>query len=244
VTTVGGETTATASSAAPGSGATDSTPAPGTAETVPGAGQTPSTGGAPVSTAAPTPTSGTIQPTQSTANVGTNPTASANSPIVTSPAPPDTIGGTDTDFLLGPRSVAGVQFGASMPTVLSRLTSLLGAPLTVQESFADCANGTATAVQWYALGVIVTDRGFQYYTVGMATDMYEGLPVPGWHTGAGVVVGATTEQVQAAYPNQVTMGEVSGGFASFDITAGADAGMSGQLFNGTLQSLAAGSSEC
>lgn len=173
-----------------------------------------------------------------------SPPPSTAAPIATSPQPPSTLGGTDADYLLGPRSVAGVQFGASTQTVLTRLTALLGAPRTVRENFADCANGSATAIEWYALGVIVTDRGLQYYTVGMATEMYDGLPVPSWHTAAGVTVGATMQQVQAAYQDQVTVGSSAGGFASFDITAGPDAGLSGQLYANALQSLTGGSSAC
>ena len=209
-------------------------------------GQTTTPGAVPVpSSTAPTATAGTVLATSTTVDIERpNPPLATSAPIATSPEPPTTIGGVDTDYLIGPRSVAGVQFGASMQTVLDRVSRLLGQPLTVQEGFAECANGTATAIQWYALGVIITDRGFQYFNVGMATDMYEGLPVPGWHTSAGVTVGAMTPQIQAAYPNQVAIDGGAGGFASFDVTGGADAGLSGQLFNDALQSLSGGSSEC
>ncbi len=247
--TAAGETTIATASAADGTDASGSTVVapvnPVNPENPELPGQTTAPGGIPASSTTPGTTASTLLPTATTADVEpSNAPLATNAPIPTSPEPPDTIGGTDADFLLGPRSVAGVQFGASIQTVLNRLTTLLGPPLTVQEDFADCANGTATAVQWYALGVIVTDRGLQYYTVGMATDMYEGLPVPGWHTSTGVTVGATTSQIQTAYPGQVTIGSSSGGFASFDITGGADAGLTGQLYNDSLQSLSGGSSEC
>jgi hypothetical protein len=245
----------TATTVAPGP--SDATVAPG-ATTLPTASTSSPGGSGPVqpgaSTVPPTSTAGT----SSASSIGTTPAITTTtldiepapapitppSPIVTTPEPPDTLGGTDSDYLMGATSLAGLQFGASQATVLTRMNKLLDDPLS-STTIAACAVGDAVAIQWFGVSVVLVDGKLVYYKVLLDLDQYEGLPVPGWRTAAGLAVGWDVQQLQAAYPDQVTVGAPEGGgYSPFDVTAGSDAGMSGVALNGLLQSIEAGTTEC
>jgi hypothetical protein len=171
------------------------------------------------------------------------PSVTSTQPIPTAPQPPDTTGGSDADFLLAPKAIAGLQFGASQATVLSRLRTLLGDPLRV-DTLAGCPGGPATALQWFNAAVIVTDRGLAYYQVVIDLDAYQDQPVPGWHTAAGLAVGADRAALEAAYPQQITYAEPTGLFTPFTVAAGADAGIGGRLEGEVVNTVSAGSTTC
>jgi hypothetical protein len=221
-----------------------STSSPGGSGPVqPGASTVPSTSTASTSSAGTTVTTPAI--TTTTLDIEPAPAPiTTPSPIVTTPEPPDTLGGTDPDYLMGATSLAGLQFGASQATVLTRMNKLLDDPLS-STTIAACAVGDAVAIQWFGVSVVLVDGKLVYYKVLLDLDQYEGLPVPGWRTAAGLAVGWDVPQLQAAYPNQVTVGAPEGGgYAPFEVTAGSDAGMSGVALNGLLQSVEAGTTEC
>jgi hypothetical protein len=167
----------------------------------------------------------------------------STAPIPTAPQPPDTIGGGEVDYLLAPKAITGLQFGASLTTVLERMRTLLGDPRRV-DVLEDCPGGPATALQWFNAAVIVTDRGLAYYQVGMDFDDYADKPVPFWHTASGLVVGADRVALEAVYPQQITYGEPSGAFTPFTVSAGPDAGITGRLDGDVVDSVSAGATTC
>lgn len=182
--------------------------------------------------------------TSSTADIEPpDPTIASTVPIPTVAQPPGTVGGSDPDYLLAPRAIAGLQFGASRTTVLNRMRTLLGDPTRVTE-LTECRGGPATALQWFNASVIVTDRGLSHYIVGMDFDSYGEAEVPGWHTAAGLQVGGDQAQLEAVYPGQITYGPATGTSTPFTLTSGADAGIGGRLTNGVLQSVSAGPTTC
>jgi hypothetical protein len=164
-------------------------------------------------------------------------------PIPTAAQPPATIGGEVVDFLLGPRAIAGLQFGASRTRVLERLRDLLGDPLGVVE-LPDCPGGPATALQWFNASVIITNRGLAYYIVGMDVADYGGNPIPGWHTATGLEVGADRAQLETVYPLQIAYGTPDPRFTPFTVTAGADSGLRGRLDGDVVDTVASGAPVC
>jgi hypothetical protein len=191
--------------------------------------------------ASATPTSGA---TSTTADIEPPPPSVASTvPIPTAAQPPDTTGGQEVDFLLAPRAIAGLQFGASRATVLDRLSDLLGDPLDVV-TLPECSGGPGTALQWFNLSVIVTTRGLGYYIVGMNVADYEDKPVPGWHTAAGLHIGGDRAQLDASYPGQIAYGTPSGIITPFTVTAGGDTGLNGQLEGDVLHTISSGTATC
>lgn len=211
--------------------------------------------------AAPDPTADTTAPTapDSSTSSSTTPATSATSstadieppppslastvPIPTAAQPPDTTGGGEDDFQLAPRAIAGLQFGASRSTVLDRLRDLLGDPLEVV-TLPNCPGGPGTALQWFNLGVIITNRGLAYYIVGMNVADYEDKPVPGWRTTAGLRIGADRAQLDAVYPQQIAYGTPEGLVTRFTVTAGGDSGLKGQLEGDVVHTISSGAPIC
>jgi hypothetical protein len=233
-------TTATSSSTVPApNGDTGSPSGPGaapvTSSTTAPALPDPSTPSSTTPTTAASSTTADIEPPP--------PSLASTVPIPTAAQPPDTTGGQDLDFLLAPRAIAGLQFGASRTTVLNRLSDLLGDPLRA-DTLPECAGGPGTALQWFNVSVIVTTRGLGYYIVGMNVADYADKPVPGWHTAAGLSIGGDRAQLEAVYPGQIAYGAPSGAITPFTVTAGGDTGLNGQLENDVLHTVSSGTATC
>jgi hypothetical protein len=234
-------TTATSSSTVPAPiGDTGSPSGPGAAPDVTSSTAAP----APPDPSTPSSTTPTTAASSTTADIEPPPPSLASTvPIPTAAQPPDTTGGQDLDFLLAPRAIAGLQFGASRTTVLNRLSDLLGDPLRA-DTLPECAGGPGTALQWFNVSVIVTTRGLGYYIVGMNVADYADKPVPGWHTAAGLSIGGDRAQLEAVYPGQIAYGAPSGAITPFTVTAGGDTGLNGQLENDVLHTVSSGTATC
>jgi hypothetical protein len=195
----------------------------------------------------PAPTSSTTPATEATSTTADieppPPSLTSTVPIPTAAQPPDTLGGQEVDFLLAPRAIAGLQFGASRATVLDRMVDLLGDPLQVV-TLPNCSGGPGTALQWFNASVIITDRGLAYYVVGMNLADYGVNPVPGWHTATGLRVGDDWVRLETVYPQQISYGTPTDLATPFTVTAGADSGLRGQLESDVVDSVASGAPVC